>query len=351
MNSRERVLAAINREPLDRIPTDIWATSEVWQKLRDHFGEGTDIQSELHIDSMASIAPRYIGPSLPQTPENERINFWGMRTKRTEHGSGSYYEQFFYPLAKAKSIDDLDGYLWPSASWFDNSDMKLQAKQARQTRVVQCGYMAPFYYHNLLRGLEQSLIDPLLYPDFTHELIHRISDFFYEHHRRIFEACDGLIDVAQVTDDLGMQTGPMIRLDTYQEFYAPHHKRFINLCHEFGIKVFHHDDGSHRLFLPILAEMGIDILNPVQWTCPGMDMVELKSEFGDRICFHGAVENQRILPFGTPDEVRAEVRHCIDSLASDGTGYILAPCHNLQANTPVENILAMYDEAWKYGKM
>jgi uroporphyrinogen decarboxylase len=95
--------------------------------------------------------------------------------------------------------------------------------------------------------------------------------------------------------------------------------------------------------------MGIDLLNPVQWTCPGMDMVELKHDFGDRICFHGAVDNQHVMPFGTPEEVRAEVRHCIDALASDGTGYILAPCHNLQGHTPLENILAMYDEAWQYG--
>jgi len=97
------------------------------------------------------------------------------------------------------------------------------------------------------------------------------------------------------------------------------------------------------------VEIGIDILNPVQWTCPGMDMVELKREFGTRLCFHGAIDNQRILPFGTPAEVRAEVRHCIDALAADGTGYIVAPCHNLQGITPVANILALYDEAWRYG--
>jgi uroporphyrinogen decarboxylase len=202
-----------------------------------------------------------------------------------------------------------------------------------------------------LRGLEQSLIDPLLDPEFTHYLIGRISNFFYDYHRRIFESCQGRIDVAEVTDDLGSQTGPLISLDLYKEFYAPHHKRFIDLCHEFGVKVFHHDDGSCRQFLPLLVEMGIDILNPIQWTCPGMDMVELKAEFGSRVCFHGAIDNQRILPFGTPEEVRAEVRHCIDSLGSNGTGYILAPCHNLQVNTPVANIIAMYDEAWKYGKM
>jgi uroporphyrinogen decarboxylase len=96
--------------------------------------------------------------------------------------------------------------------------------------------------------------------------------------------------------------------------------------------------------------MGIDILNPIQWRCPGMEMEKLKADFGKQLCFHGAVENQQILPFGTPAQVRAEVRHCLDSLASDGTGYILAPCHSLQANTPVENIIAMYDEAWHYGK-
>lgn len=351
MDSRERIMAAINRQPLDRIPADIWATPEAWGKLRHHFGEGVDIMAELHIDGMANIGPEYIGPPLEAVLEDETINFWGIRTKRVAHPGGTYNEQAFYPLAEAKSIADLDNYQWPKVIWFDYSKMRQQALEERRKKAVQCGYMAPFFYHNLLRGLEQSLIDPCLEPEFTHEIIGRISEFFYDHHRRMFEACDGLIDVAQVTDDLGSQTGPLISPELYQKFYAPHHKRFIDLCHEFGIKVFHHDDGSCRQFLPLLVKMGIDILNPVQWTCPGMDMVALKRDFGDRICFHGGIENQKILPFGSPEEVRKEIRHCIDSLASDGTGYILASCHNIQGNTPVENIIAMYDEAWNYGKM
>ncbi len=351
MNSRERILAAINHESVDRIPADIWATSEVWTKLRNHFGKNTDIIAELHIDTMAAVGPDYIGPPLPEMAAGESIDYWGIRRKKVAHTGGAYDEQFFYPLGDAESIEDLDSYQWPSADWFDYSTMRDKAKEARKTRAVICGYMAPFYYHNLLRGLEQSLMDPLVDPDLTHAILGRISNFFYAHHRRMFETCEGLIDASQVTDDLGSQTGPLISMELYREFYAPHHKRFIDLCHEFGIKVFHHDDGSCRPFLPLLVEMGIDILNPIQWTCPGMNMRELKSEFGNKVCFHGAVENQKILPFGTPDEVRAEVRHCIDALASDGTGYILAPCHNLQVNTPVENIIAMYDEAWKYGKL
>ena len=351
MNSRERVLAAINRQPVDRIPTDIWATAEVLAKLRNHFGEQADVMAELHIDGFKGVSPEYVGPQLPLMPPDESVDYWGMRKRRVPHEGGAYEEQYYYPLAVAQTIDDLNRHTWPDTRWFDYSNMKAKAQEAAKTKAVTCGYMAPFYYHNLLRGLEQSLLDPLLEPDFTHFLVGRISDFFYDHHRRMFEACEGLVDVAQVTDDLGSQTGPLISPELYREFYAPHHKRFIDLCHEFGIKVFHHDDGSCRPFLPLLVEMGIDILNPIQWTCPGMDMVELKTEFGSRICFHGAVENQKILPFGTPEEVRAEVRHCIDSLAVDGTGYILAPCHNLQVITPVENIIAMYDEAWKYGRI
>lgn len=348
MTSRERVLAAINRQPVDRIPTDIWATGEVFAKLVKHFGEGCDWRQALHIDGMAGLAPEYVGPPLPGGWVLQAI--WGITSVTVPHDGGAYEEQATFPLAYARTIDDLNTHRWPTTDWFDYSKMRASALEARKHQVVNCGYMAPFYFHNLLRGLEQSLIDPLTDPEFTHELVRRISDFFYAHHRNIFEACEGLIDVAQVTDDLGSQAGPLISLDLYREFYRPHHARFIKLCHEFGIKVFHHDDGSCRTFLPDLVGLGIDILNPVQWTCPGMEPEGLKRDFGAKICFHGGIENQRILPFGTPEEVRAEVRHCIDTLASDGTGYILAPCHNLQVVTPVENILAMYDEAWTYGQ-
>jgi uroporphyrinogen decarboxylase len=349
MNSRERMLCAINRQPVDRVPTDLWATPEVIRKLHAHFGEKADIRAALHIDGTAGAGAKYVGPPLPPMPAGESVDYWGIRNKKVPHGGGAYDEQYFFPLASAQSIADLDKYAWPTTDWFDYSGMKAAAQEARKTKVVQCGYMAPFYYHNMLRGLEQSMIDPLADPELAHEIVKRISDFFLAHHRRMFEACPGLIDVSQVTDDLGSQTGPLISVKLYKEFYAPQHKRMIDLCHEFGIKVLHHDDGGIRPFLPLLVDMGIDILNPVQWSCPGMDMKELKTEFGDRICFDGAVENQRILPFGTPEEVRAEVRHCIDALASDGTGYILASCHAMQVNTPVENIIAMYDEAWRYG--
>jgi len=356
MNSRERVLAAIERRPVDRVPTDIWATPEVWDALRARFGTDEEAREALHIDGIADVRPAYIGPPLAPCPADAGVDFqvyygvWGAGLSWVEHGTGRYLEQVNYPLAQAQTVADLDAFRWPDPDWFDYAGLRAIAARHYETRVVMCGYMAPLYLHNLLRGMEQSFMDPLAEPELTEELLRRVCEFEYQRHRRAFQAAAGLIDVAQVTDDLGCQTGPLMSLEVYRRFYKPHHERFIALCREFGIKVFHHDDGAMRPFLPDLVEMGIDILNPVQWTCAGMELTALKRDFGGRICFHGGVENQKILPFGTPEEVRAEVRHCIDALASDGTGYILAPCHNLQSITPLENIVAMYDEAWNYGR-
>jgi uroporphyrinogen decarboxylase len=350
MNSRERTLAAIARQPLDRIPTDIWSTPEVTVKLQRHFGEKADLYALLHIDGCRGGGPAYIGPPLPPMPKGESIDYWGIHNKNMDYGTGVYSEAAAPPLASALTIDDLQRYPWPRVEWFDFSAMPATLREGRKTHVIHCGYMAPFYFHNLLRGLEQSLLDPLVDPEFTHLLIGKVSDFFLAYHRKMFETCEGLIDVTQVTDDLGSQTGPMISPALYREFYKPHHNKMIQLAHDFGIRVMHHDDGSCRAFLPELVDMGIDILNPVQWNCPGMDTRELKAEFGSRICFHGGIENQKILPFGTPEDVRAEVRHCIDTLASDGTGYIVCSCHCIQPITPIENIIALYDEAYHYGK-
>ncbi len=350
MNSRERILAAIARQPIDRIPTDYWATSEVTANLRRHFGEKADLEALLHIDGFRGAGPVYVGPALPPMPQGESIDHWGIRNKNMDYGTGVYSEITEPPLARARTLNDLHRYPWPRVEWFDFSAMPATLREARKTHAIQCGYMAPFYYHNLLRGLEQSLLDPLENPEFAHVLVEKISDFFLAFHSKMFEVCEGLIDVTQVTDDLGSQAGPLISPALYREFYKPHHHRMIRLAHEFGIRVLHHDDGSCRVFLPDLVEMGIDILNPVQWNCPDMDTRELKSTFGSKICFHGGIENQKIIPFGSTEDVRAEVRHCIDTLACDGTGYIVCSCHNLQPITPIENILALYDEAHHYGK-
>ena len=349
MNHRQRILAAIHRQPVDRLPTDMWATDEVRHSLFAHLGVDNmvDVYDALDIDGIMGIAPPYVGPPL-KVEGDYREDEWGMGYRQQAYESGVYEEQVVYPLAEAETIADLEAYRWPSPDWYDYDGLPEQATHY-EGRAIECGYTAVFYYHNKLRGLEQSLMDPLLRPAFTHYLVQRLSDFFTEYHRRCFEAGRGVIDITQVTDDWGSQTGLLTSPRVFEEFYRAATQRAIDLAKSYGLIVFHHDDGDMRPLLPRLVGMGIDVLNPIQWRCGNWDLEALKAGYGDRLCFHGAIDNQQTLPFGTVEDVRAEVQRMVETLACDGTGLIVAPCHNLQAITPVENIVAMYEAAREYG--
>jgi uroporphyrinogen decarboxylase len=349
MTRRERVLAAMRRQPVDRIATDIWATPEVFEALHGHFGGPELMREALHLDGITHLFPPFRG-TLQKAPPGEHVDFWGMRFKQVSYGSGSYMEQISTPMAEIQSLDDLSRFQWANLDDFDHDALRPKVADAVKTECVMIGYMSPFLLHNQLRGLEQSLMDPLEDPELAHAIIGGICDWLIEHHRRMFEACDGLGDITQVTDDYGSQHGPMISLDIFREFYLPHLKRMIDLAKSHGIMVMHHDDGAMSDFLPDLVDAGIDVLNPIQWRCPGMEPQRLKEGFGERIAFHGGLDNQETLPHGSTDDVRRETRWLIDTLATDGTGYVFAPCHNIQPVTPIENILAMYDEAYHYGQ-
>ncbi len=377
MDHRQRILAAIHHQPVDRLPTDMWATAETQLKLLKHFDllaapENQPITStvqnslsqvvrlnggvlacdpepivqlwdRLEIDGIFHLMPPYIGPKLPAGPDRMQ-NEWGMGFRRVVYEAGVYWELVENPLAQASSVADLQAFNWPDPDWYDYSVLPDYIARCGG-RAICSGYTAPFYYHNRLRGLELSMMDPLLNPELTQYLIERTQEFFLEYHRRCFEALGKQVDMTQVTDDFGAQKGLLISPSLFERFYRPALQQSIDLAHAFGLIVFHHDDGDLRPLLPALVEMGIQILNPLQWRCGGWDLADLKARFGSKVCFHGGVDNQYTLPFGTADEVRQEVHWLVENLASDGSGFILAPCHNLQSNTPVENILAMYQAA------
>jgi uroporphyrinogen decarboxylase len=350
MNHRERILAAVRHQPIDRVPTDMWATPEVTRKLCAHFGVDNtlDLYDQLGIDGIPGIAPPYIGPA-PRNDGDTWENEWGMGYRRQAYGTGEYGEQVRYPLAAATTVEEIEAYAWPSPDWYDYSQLPRLAAQY-PGRAIQCGYTAVFYFHNQLRGLEQSLMDPLAQPEITRAIVQRLSDFFFEYHRRCFQAAAGLIDMTQVTDDWGSQHGLLCSPRVFRDFYQAATQRAIDQAKAHGLIVFHHDDGDMRPLLPTLVDMGIDILNPVQWRCGDWDLAQIKAQFGARICFHSAVDNQQTLPFGTPGDVRREVKWLIETLACDRTGFILGPCHNLQPVTPIENIVAMYEAAREFGE-
>jgi uroporphyrinogen decarboxylase len=252
------------------------------------------------------------------------------------------------PLAGFESRADIEAaYRWPSPDLFDYSVIPAQV-QGREERPVQGGGSEPFLIYKDLRGHEQALIDLALHPDIVHYCLDRLFDFCYQNTLRIFEQIPGKVTVSYVAEDLGTQHGLLMSLAHIREFLLPRMKRMIDLVHEAGAHVFHHNDGAVLDVIPDMVESGIDVLNPIQWRCNGMDRAELKRRFGRRIAFHGAVDNQQTLAFGSPEEVRREVTDNI-RLLGEGGGYILAPCHNIQAVSPPENIVAMYEAAYELG--
>lgn len=350
-------MSAISRKSLDRIPCDYWGTPEVTDMLKKHFGvqEDLDLWKKLRLDKiivltspplLVPVTHHYTGPPLS---DNEDV--WGVKYKLQSYadGKGVYLEICYNPLADMETIEEVEAnHTFLKADWFDFSTIEKECRKYPEY-AIECGYAAPFFIYNNIRGLEKSLMDLAVNKEYAHYVIDRICDFLYSFHERLFEAGNGLIDIAQVTDDFGTQSGLMISAEMFDEFFEPHYQRLVKLVKDFGIKAFHHDDGAIRPIISKLAKLGIDVLNPVQWRLPGMDPKELKKNFGEALCFHGGVDNQKTLPFGSPEDVEREVIHLLDTLASDGTGYILVPCHNIQPIIPVENIITMYKTVHHYG--
>jgi uroporphyrinogen decarboxylase len=154
--------------------------------------------------------------------------------------------------------------------------------------------------------------------------------------------------LSYVAEDMGGQNDLMFSPAHIHEFLLPGMKRIIDLAHQAGAFVFHHNDGNCRRIIPAMIEAGIDLLNPIQWRSTGMNRAELKRDFGEKVIFHGAMDNQRTLPFGRREDVRQEVLENLRILG-EGGGYVLAPCHNIQSITPPENVVAMYEAGYEYG--
>jgi hypothetical protein len=195
-----------------------------------------------------------------------------------------------------------------------------------------------------IRDVEEWYVSTVKRSDYVHQVFERQCQVGLANLQRIYEAVGNRVSVAFVTGtDFGTQNGPFLSVKLYRELYFPYHRRICNWIHEHtGWKTFLHSCGSILPLVPGFIEAGFDILNPVQWTAAGMDMNELKERFGRRLVFWGGgVDTQRTLPFGTPEEVRAQVRQCVRTLGAGG-GLVLNPVHNVQPGVSVENLLALF---------
>jgi len=343
MSPRERILAAIEHRPTDAVPTDFWGVGEITDKLYKELGV-TDVlgfAKALDMDKIITVTPTLKAP---------RRNMWDIEMRRIPlpGGMGYYEEPVREPLADCESIADIEkNYVFPTVDMYDYSDIPRQCELYRDY-AIEGGYISLTYFYEMIRGTENMLMDMIAEPEIAEYILMRLQEFAHEHTRRILEAGDGKIMISQVTDDMGSQNGLLCSPAMFDGYLRKYYDDNIAMVKSFGAKVFHHDDGAMTAMLPWLMDRGIELLNPIQWRLPGFDLKKLKAEYGSRLCFHGGVDNQWVMPFGTEEDVRKEVRYLLDELYCDQTGFILAPCHNVQANTSVANVLAMYDEARRY---
>ncbi len=241
------------------------------------------------------------------------------------------------------------GYRWPDPDWWDYADDRRPARGQRGlSRSGEAG-RSPSWSTSSCAARSRPSSTWSRIPEIVHYALGKLFDLEYENTRRILERVPGRVNIVYVAEDLGGQTDLMISVRHIREFLLPGMKRMIDLAHQAGAYVFHHDDGNCRRILPDLIDLGIDLLNPIQWRCPGMEREPLKRDFGDRIVLHGGMDNQFTLPFGSVEDVRREVADNMATLGRGG-GYILAPCHNIQPLTPVANVIAMYEACLELGR-
>ncbi|HOL50259.1 MAG TPA: uroporphyrinogen decarboxylase family protein [bacterium] len=345
MNPKERWTAVLQRKKPDRIPLFWSSTQETLDKMKKFLGvsENSEFFKKLHVDEIVSVFPAYVGPRV-----SEGYDFFGCGYKKVSYGTGSYSECVYHPLAGYETLSEIkSNYKFPSIDWFDCSVIKKQI-QGKEHLPIYGGGMEPFLRYTQLRGLEKAMMDLVEKPDIVEYCLENIFQLYYRITMGIYEEIPGKVLLTMVAEDLGSQETLLFSPETIRKFFLPRMKKMMSLAHENGACVITHSDGAIRDIVPDLIECGMDVLNPVQWRCRGMDREKLKKDFGNRICFHGAMDNQHTMPFGTVEDVKQEVMDNIRILGENG-GYFLGPCHNLQAITPPENILAMYDTAYENG--
>lgn len=349
MNARERVLAVLNREKPDRVPVDIWLVPELVETFKQKLGVDNelDIYRKLDVDKIAWLGIPYKGVVLKDPNEHQEINHWGVKFEKiAANESAEYGEVSYHPLLELDSVEQLDAYPWPNPDDFDYETAAAEAKELAKEFVTLGPWVSLFEVYCSMRSLEEALMDTIAAPELLHTALDHIAKSQGEMVRRFLEAADGAVDMLFISDDVGSQNSLIMSPDAFEEFIFPRLKVWCDMAHSFGARAFFHTDGASEPLIPLLIEAGIDVLNPIQHVCPGMDCKEIKAKYGDKLIFHGGVENQSILPFGTAEDVAAETRQCLDELGPEG--YLPCSCHFAQADTPVENVMALIETVQQY---
>lgn len=370
MTSRERVQAALNHEEPDRVPVDLGGgvssiTAVAYQKLVAYLGisssgkvGGFKVMEKLdeEILRLLGVDFRHVFARSPQGwepeifPNGSFSNEWGIRLRDV----GEYTEIVYHPLADA-TFYDLESFPWPDFS--DCSRVKGLKEEVLELRenteyaicfgsvggriLEQCQW---------LRGMEKFMIDLVANKDFAHALLDKMVELQKQFFTLVLSEIGEYIEVVVMGDDLASQDRLLMSPELYREMIKPRqHELFSFVKKLTKAKIMYHSDGAVYPLVGDLVEIGVDILNPLQPLAKGMDLEKIKREFGKKLCFWGGIDIQRTLPFGSAEDIVAEVKERLRTLGKGG-GYVLAPAHNIQSDVPPENIVALYRAAKEHGR-
>ena len=344
MTSRERVLTAFaHREP-DRVPAWCGASTEFWAKAKRALGLDDEGLRRCFHDDFRRVLSVYRGPERTLGPGETWFSPFGVGRMGIGYG-----QPLGHPLREA-GLHELHDYPWPDPDWMDVSRARAEAESFGGEYAILGGEWAPYWHDAIdLVGMEGLYFRMYDQPEFVEELMRRITDFYYEVSRRTFEEAAEAIDIFFIGNDLGSTTGPLLGVEQFERFVLPSLKRLIDLGHGYGLKVMLHCCGGFEPLIPSMIEAGLDGVHAVQPYCYGMDLQTLKRTYGDRLLFNGCIDSQTVLIEGTPELVRQKTREVIDVMKQGG-GFVAGASHDwILEETPLENVLAMFDTIQEYG--
>lgn len=345
MTSAERVMTAFAHQEPDRVPVWCGASPEFWEKAKRELGLDDEGLRRRFGDDFRRVHARYVGPEVELSPWVTSRTVFGIERRGLGYGQPTSH-----PLAHA-SLSEIHDYPWPDPNWTDPSTVADQARAYGGEYAILGGDWSPFWHDAIdLMGMERLLVMMHEDPHLVDALLGHIVDYYFDCNQRIFDAAADVIDIFFMGNDFGGQTGPLLGLHLFRRFISPHLQRLTDLGHAYGLKVMLHCCGGIAPLIPEMIEIGIDGVHAVQPCCRGMDLRELKRNFGHRILFNGAIDSQHVLIGGKPDYVRQKTREVLEIMMPGG-GYIAGASHDtILEETPVQNVLTMFDTVMEYGR-
>jgi uroporphyrinogen decarboxylase len=361
MTHRQRALMAVKHQEPDRVPIDNWMVPEIQKKSMEYYGCDTyeELLQFLGVDFRNNYGPSYVGLDFKKYPDGTVEDLWGVRRKKVTYGKGTEHEGTYSevaesPMERMTTLEEIENYpRWATPDWWDYSKVKEDCRHYHPEycvinvgdRLDRTAQLKPMMY---LRGIQQAFVDLAINPKIVEAIRGHVVNYFVEYNHRVFKAAGGEIDVFMMGDDVGGQTGPLLSLEMWRRYFKNGFKAFIDVAHQYGIPVMYHSCGDVKQFLPDFIECGLDILQSLQPRATNMDIKKLKQEFGKDISFQGGMDIQHTLPLGTPADVREMVRYAMES-AKAGGGYIICTAHNIQVDTPIENVAALFEAYHEFG--